>query len=152
MQLVKPSMRYAPSYLAAECELADERAVRTTPESVSELLTNMETQSDVVELWLVDDSDYLGKLQLRRTPQPPAGHIGFEIRPSRRRGGLVRVLLELARPHVDALGITRIEVTCSEANAVSRHIIERYGGVYVDRLDAPHSEMRRYAIDLATRP
>lgn len=86
------------------------------------------------EYWLMDDSGLAGCIRVR-FKLPPAqekegGHIGYDIRPSRRRLGygveLLRLGILCARQNH---GIRRIRITCDAANLASRKIIERNGGV-----------------------
>jgi predicted acetyltransferase len=71
------------------------------------------------------------------------GHIGYSVRPSRRREGHASRALGLAVRRAAALGIERALVTCDEDNLASALTIERNGGVYEDTRNGK----RRYWID-----
>jgi predicted acetyltransferase len=60
------------------------------------------------------------------------GHIGYGIRPSRRREGHASRALGLAVRRAADLGIERALVTCDDDNLASARTIERNGGVYED--------------------
>jgi len=72
------------------------------------------------------------------------GHIGYSVRPSRRREGHAGRALALALDEARGLGLARVLVTCDEDNEASRRTIERNGGV----LEDVRSGKRRYWIDL----
>lgn len=98
--------------------------------------------------WIVDDSGaWVGFLSLRRSLNDflieRGGHIGYSIRPSRRREGhasvALRLALEVART---ALGLEQVLVTCDDDNYGSRRTIEGNGGVLEDVREG----VRRYWI------
>ena len=60
------------------------------------------------------------------------GHIGYSVRPSRRRQGHASRALGLALRRSAELGIDRALVTCDDDNDASARTIERNGGVYED--------------------
>jgi predicted acetyltransferase len=60
------------------------------------------------------------------------GHIGYSIRPSRRRQGHATRALGLGVARAVELGIDRVLVTCDEDNVPSARTIERNGGAYED--------------------
>ena len=99
-------------------------------------------------LWIVDDADqFVGYLAIRHALTPglllDGGHIGFAVRPSRRREGHATRALALAVRRAADLGLDRVLLTCDEDNVGSRVTIERCGGVYEDSRNGK----RRYWID-----
>jgi len=86
--------------------------------------------------WITDGPDVVGFLALRHTLNDwllnEGGHIGYGVRPSRRRQGHASRALELSLGAAADLGIDRALVTCDEDNVGSRGTIERCGGVYED--------------------
>jgi len=87
--------------------------------------------------WIVDDTGALvGFLALRRALNDflfeQGGHIGYSVRPSRRREGHAGRALALALEESAELGLDRVLVTCDDDNEPSRRTIERNGGAYAD--------------------
>jgi predicted acetyltransferase len=70
------------------------------------------------------------------------GHIGYSIRPARRRQGHATRALALGVRRAADLGIDRVLVTCDLDNEASRRTIESCGGVLEDVRD----DKRRYWI------
>jgi predicted acetyltransferase len=73
------------------------------------------------------------------------GHIGYSVRPSRRREGHASRALALAVRRAAELGLDRVLVTCDDDNEGSRRTIEAAGGVHEDT----RGVKRRYWIDTA---
>jgi len=148
-ELVVPSERYRASYLAAEQELvaigaaaADE--VVTDATFAAKLLRYANYHAGNVPagrvpettLWMVDGDEFLGRISIRHVLSDflrvIGGHIGYDVRPSRRRQGLGHRMLALALPRAKALGIDPALLTCDAANLASRAVIERAGGTLVE--------------------
>lgn len=109
-----------------------------------------------IDYWLLDDEVWIGLLTLRPriddTLLRRGGHIGYVIRPSRRRQGYGTTLLRLGLERATALGLTRVLLTCDDTNLGSRKVIEANGGQLEDvvQIDADAPPVRRYWIALAT--
>ena len=90
--------------------------------------------------WIVDDSgdeeEFVGYLALRHSLTPwlleEGGHIGYSVRPSRRREGHASRALAMAVRRAAGLGLDRVLVTCEEDNVGSRRTIEGAGASYED--------------------
>ena len=90
--------------------------------------------------WITDgdgaDREVVGFLALRHSLTAwlleEGGHIGYAVRPSRRREGHAGRALALSLREAAALGIDRALVTCDDDNVASRLTIERCGGVLED--------------------
>lgn len=101
--------------------------------------------------WITDgvgpDRELIGFLALRHELTAwlleEGGHIGYAVRPSRRREGHATRALRLGVRAAAGLGIDRVLVTCEEDNHGSRRTIERCGGRYEDTRNGK----RRYWID-----
>ena len=87
-------------------------------------------------LWWVDGEDYLGRIAIRHTLNDflldVGGHIGYDVRPTRRREGHATAMLRGALPWARDLGIDPALVTCDEDNVGSVRVIEAAGGVLED--------------------
>ena len=103
--------------------------------------------------WITDgpgaDRELVGFLAVRHTLNDwllnEGGHIGYGIRPSRRKQGYATRALRLSLGAAAGLGIERALLTCDDDNEPSRRTIERCGGVYEDTRNGK----RRYWIDTA---
>jgi predicted acetyltransferase len=84
-------------------------------------------------LWWVDQVEYVGRMSIRHELNAGlwevGGHIGYDVRRSRRREGHATAMLAAALPVAHALGIDQALVTCDEDNVGSQVVIERNGGV-----------------------
>jgi predicted acetyltransferase len=85
-------------------------------------------------LWWVDEQGYIGRMSIRHELnewlRDVGGHIGYDVRRSRRREGQATAMLAAALPVARDLGIDRALLTCDEDNVASRLVIERNGGVF----------------------
>jgi predicted acetyltransferase len=90
--------------------------------------------------WITDgagpDEEVVGFLAVRHRLNAwlleEGGHIGYAIRPSRRRAGHASRALALAVRRAAELGLERVLVTCDHDNVASARTIERNGGVQED--------------------
>ena len=98
--------------------------------------------------WVIADDDgvYVGFLQMRHELNDflldVGGHIGYSVRPTRRREGHASRALGLAVRRAADLGLDRVLVTCDDDNLASARTIESQGGVLEDVRDVK----RRYWI------
>jgi predicted acetyltransferase len=88
--------------------------------------------------WIWEEG-FCGSIGLRWQPGteelPPhcLGHVGYAVVPWRRGQGLASAALVALLPEVRLIGLRYIELTTSPDNAASRRVIERAGGVLVER-------------------
>ena len=61
------------------------------------------------------------------------GHIGYDVRRSRRGEGQATAMLRAVLPEANALGIDPALITCDADNIASRRVIEANGGVLEDQ-------------------
>lgn len=167
--LVAPAARYRDSFLAAlrefqaEERLLDRDAARLAAAFgvfVRALLAKVDRATlapgrvPETVLWLVEGDEFLGRISIRHELteelRQVGGHIGYEIRPSRRRRSYGRTILALALPRAKALGLQCALVTCDADNIGSKKIIEHNGGKLESTVAIPgeRAPKLRYWIDL----
>ena len=101
------------------------------------------------QFWITDRDDALvGFLHMRHTLNDylldQGGHIGYGVRPARRREGHASRALALGLEQLRALGVERALVTCDDENLGSIRTIASQGGV----LEDVRNGTRRYWIAL----
>ncbi len=88
-------------------------------------------------LWWVDDDGYIGRIAVRHGLndwlREYGGHIGYDVRASRRRQGHAAAMLRAALPIAHGLGIDPALLTCDDTNVASRRVIEGAGGRFEDQ-------------------
>jgi predicted acetyltransferase/GrpB-like predicted nucleotidyltransferase (UPF0157 family) len=154
-RLIAPDVGYEASYRQAVAELvaegrSDEAAGLENPtfdafvEHLRDLANGVGLPHGFVAgstFWLVEDSEYLGRVDVRHELTDAlrrfGGHVGYLIRPSRRRQGYGTLALALALPECSALGLDRALVTCDVNNLASRRIIEHNRGMLEDVINVP---------------
>lgn len=154
MQLVLPTVKYKDSFLEALQEYSQEThddrldLLSLNPEELRDdfgsYVTRLLEESDGKHLpkgyvpqstyWLIDGDTFVGRASVRQMLTPEllriGGHIGYDVRPSKRKMGYGKEILKLALPKAKELGIAKILVTCDETNIGSKKIIEANGGVF----------------------
>ncbi len=121
---------------------ADEQACAAV---VAELLARNDPQAPLEDdqvpgalLWIVDgDPEQLVgfvsiRFELNDFLLEEGGHVGYSVRPSRRRQGYAGRALRLSLDVLRERGVTRVLVTCDDDNAGSARTIENEGGVLED--------------------
>lgn len=166
--LVRPSLEYAESWTAAVLEYAEDGTrmhgsglwdhadpVAVGLETIVPELVEQATHAHGGRVpcsyfWIEDDGEFVGYLALRHTLNDwllnEGGHIGYSVRPSRRRQGHASRALALGLAEAARLGLDRVLLTCDEDNDASRLTIEHGGGVYEDTRNGK----RRYWIETQT--
>ncbi len=165
LKLIQPSVDYKASFIAAAWEFKAEGLWRYADMDIDDVAARfgefvqswldhekVAPRPDWVPetiLWGVDDSEFVGRISIRHmlteSLREFGGHIGYEVRPSKRRMGYGTGMLRLALPEVLSLDINPVMITCDVTNIGSRKIIEANGGVLQDiiKLDyRPTSTMR----------
>ncbi|MEO7754408.1 MAG: GNAT family N-acetyltransferase [Terracoccus sp.] len=99
--------------------------------------------------WVTEGADMVGFVAVRHSIDTEflrtlGGHIGYSIRPDRRRQGHASRALGLALERARELGLERVLLTCDEDNVGSFRTIEGRGGVP----DGVVEGKRRYWVEL----
>jgi predicted acetyltransferase len=143
VELVLPSERFAASFLAAEQELlaAGDRDEAITAETLPAKLARWEamrhgtladTRVPSTSWWLVDGDEFIGRISVRHVLDERlrvfGGHIGYDVRPSRRRQGHGTRMLRMVLPFAKSMGIDPAMLTSDVTNIASRRMIEACGG------------------------
>lgn len=169
MRLVIPSVQYQQDYLQAVEEGKDETEVTVLSrpkknQPFEQFVSNKIEEAKglhlpkgwvpATELWLIDNEEFIGRVNIRHELTDHllkiGGHIGYWICPSKRKMGYGKEILKLALLEAKKLGISRILVTCDETNIGSCKIIEVNGGILENIVDngQNHPRKRRYWITL----
>jgi predicted acetyltransferase len=169
--LARPSLRLRPSWAEAVAEFSeagdfmhgsglwafddlDTSEAGAVP-VIEYLLAQADSDAELPEdrvpctyFWITDGDEFVGYLALRHRLTAwlleEGGHIGYGVRPSRRREGHASRALALALEEAAALGLERVLITADDDNVASWRVIERAGGVQEDI----RKGKRRYWIDL----
>ena len=103
-------------------------------------------------LWIVEGEEFVGRVSIRHRLSDDllriGGHIGYEVKPTRRRQGYGKSALRLALSEARQLGLRRVLVTCDSENTGSRKIIEANGGQLENETELEGRLVRRYWIEL----
>jgi predicted acetyltransferase len=167
--LIEPSVYYKASYLSAVREMQGEgkrldENIRYLSENFDAFIVRTLRQKDRAcvpvgrvpntDFWLIDNDEFVGRLNLRYELDSDllkfGGHIGYEVRPSRRKQGYGTLMLQLGLEKAKAVGIDRVLVTCDENNIGSKKIIEHNGGQFENAVHVDGSVVKklRYWIDV----
>ena len=171
LTLVEPSLTYKEPCLDAVREFYAAGEYSVDAEQLGakfeELIARLAAAKDPVntppgelpyeDFWLMDGEEWIGKLTLRTTMNAKylhaSGHIGYEIRPSRRRQGYGTALLRMGLEKARERGLDRVLLTCDETNLASRKVIENNGGQLENavQVDGQTVLKMRYWINLDER-
>ena len=166
-KLVLPSVEYKESFLEALKEYQEEGLLHYMDLKIEDLRENFEAyiqglldQADgknlpqgyvaMTRYWLVDGSEFIGRFDIRHELnsflKKEGGHIGYDVRPTKRKQGYGSVGLELALLKAKELGLKKVLLTCNRSNSASIKIIEKCAGVLDTQNDS--SEKNVYWIEL----
>jgi len=168
-KLIEPSMELKESYIdyITEWENSGEKIVPSATSrqgmAFEELLKSWEEgKTDKVRekgfvpaslYYMIDSSKrIIGALHFRHELNEnltiEGGHIGYGIRPSERRKGLMSYMLAVTLDMLKEKGLTKVLITCDDVNIASAKTIERNGGVLENVIDVEGKLVRRYWISL----
>ena len=85
----------------------------------------------VTYFWLIDNNEFIGRVSIRHYLVAHLyrdGHVGYEIRPSKRGLGYGKQILKLGVEKARDIGLTKVLLTCDSDNFGSKKIIEYCDG------------------------
>ena len=100
------------------------------------------------------DNKLVGMIQVRHRfndyLEKYAGNIGYSVRPSERRKGYAKEMLEMVLPFCRKIGIDKVMITCIDGNIGSEKTILANGGIYESTIHEPNSDrnLKRFWITL----
>ena len=147
MSLELPSELYANSFFEAMIEFAGEGSPQIPPDVTRETFPSYvqrlhdqaagrnlkEGYIPSKEFWMIDADGYAGRIILGLIFMPTSErlghHVGYAVRPSKRRQGYATEALRQLLDEAGKLGIHDLMPICDPDNIASRKVIERNGGV-----------------------
>lgn len=154
MELVRPSTKYKDTFIEAVKEyhkidssyrrdiydLKIEDLEKDFDDYVLRLLSYTDGKNQPIGyvpetvFWFIDDGEFIGRISIRHELTESllrdGGHIGYDIRPSKRKRGYGTKMLGLALVKAKELGLNKVLLTCDEDNIASKKIIEANGGIF----------------------
>ncbi len=166
MRLILPSIKYKESYKEALEEVKHEtqETQLNKPfdgEYFEDFIQRLKDNAKGLKLekgyvpatmfWLVDSDEFIGRLHIRHELNENllryGGHIGFYVRPSKRKMGYGTRMLKLGLKKAKKLGLSKVLITCDDNNIGSRRIIEKNGGI-LENIEDGNPKKRRYWVPL----
>lgn len=166
-QLIRPTTQYCDSYIEALREFQAEGtnqniSITSLRDNYANHVQDLLDESDAARVkpgkvpavyyWLIDQGEYIGQVSIRHPLNESlrqwGGHIGYRIRPSRRRRGYGRQILRLALAEAQRMGLIRVMVTCYADNIGSRKMIEGGGGVLDSQVQVDGKVGLKYWIEI----
>jgi len=101
-----------------------------------------------------NDDRLIGMIQIRHYfneyLEKFGGHIGYSVRPTERRKGCAKKMLEMTLPLCKELGLDKILITCLADNTASEKTIIANGGIYENTVHEPNAnvDLKRYWIEI----
>lgn len=159
LTLVTPSKEFKKSYFSALDEFDLEAKTKfyedrkkSFDKYLDEIANGFATGMPRSEFWLVDDTVFIGMIQIRH--EPPASipenfsHIYYEIRPSARGKGYGKKILELGLVEAKKLGIKEAILNCNDTNLASKAVIEANHGIFWKSIPFGEKQKLFYRIPL----
>lgn len=151
MKLIRPDVAYQTSYIAAMHEFKAEQLWHYTNLDIEQMDANFDDYVRALHLrehivpsgwvtetvmWAVDEAGFIGRISFRHYLTDAlrrfGGHIGYEVRPTRRKEGHGTAMLREMLPIVRAKGLQMVMLTCDTTNIGSQKIIQANGGILED--------------------
>ena len=99
-----------------------------------------------------DQDELIGMIDIRhylnQNLENCGGHIGYSIKPSKRRLGYGSKQLELALEKCKELNLKEVLLTCDSSNIGSKKIIIKNNGIFHSKINGKNEDIERYWIKL----
>ncbi len=164
LKLILPNKKYALSYLKGEKEYQKEKMIVaagggtglfTSLKDFHVYNKKMTGRRKGINLkkgrvpstlyWAVVGDKVVGRLDLRQKSNKllskTGGYIGYAIVPSERRKGYGTEMLRLGLQKAKKFYKNKILITCAENNIGSRKVIEKNGGIFINKMKNPENEL-----------
>ncbi|MDF1617979.1 GNAT family N-acetyltransferase [Petrocella sp. FN5] len=150
IKLTKPSLLYQSTFLDFVKDVKESGYESYThyvkaEKNFSEFMNELIDMSEGVNIkkgwapcssyWLIDNNEeVIGVIRIRHRVDNDslemAGHIGYEIKSSKRKKGYGQRLLELGLMEARKIGLQKVLITCDEDNVASKRMIEKCKSKY----------------------
>ncbi len=150
IKLELPNIKYKDSFLSAisefilfknkhgqsskYAEMSDNMSDTDFAEYINKLQTDANTSdpktglSRNITYWLIDNDKYVGSIRLRpdlsKEQAEWYGHIGYDIRPTKRGMHYATKMLQMLLLECEKFGLTQVCIVCNSNNVSSRKIID----------------------------
>ena len=161
LQLVRPAMCYEKELLAYRQEFIesgdsmDGSSSLRRYENIKDWLMMLDKMEDLFLYVREADQKVVGMIQIRRGLndflENYGGHIGYCVRPSERRKGYAKAMLQETLVYCSqTLGLPVVLISCLENNEASRRTILSNGGKYLNTVfwNERNVNLQRYQIEL----
>ncbi|MBT3538735.1 GNAT family N-acetyltransferase [Candidatus Parcubacteria bacterium] len=170
LKLIKPTYKYRKSFLKSLDELEkgpagifDGDLARTNFKAYLTRVQNYENGINLAKgivpastFWLIDNDEFIGGVSFRhklnKNLKEYGGHIGYSIRPSKRKKGYGTKMLALTLKRVKRFGLKKVMISCDHDNIASQKIIKGNGGILQEivktKLNPHNKPTMKWQIDL----
>lgn len=167
-QLVSPTSRLKASYLSYIEELGDEERYPFVLDfdhndfdkllaQIARFARGEQLPSGYVActtLWLVANNEIVGVTNLRHYLSPEiahcGGHIGLSIRPSARKHGYGKILMQSSIQWLQQKGVDQVHIHCHQHNQGSARTIIACGGILDSEITLGEEVISRYLVSNKT--
>lgn len=150
MPVLGPSETHYKNYNAHNFEDMVARRLRETKEA-------REGSTTQHYFWVIDRDGYAGRISLRHSLDFNGGdfhgHIGYDIRPSKRKRGYAKAALRLCLDKARTMDMPEVLVSCLDTNKPSERVIlgalKEYGGRKIEPVERDEGTYLRFWINTA---
>lgn len=106
------------------------------------------------QFFSVENGKIIGFVNIRHRLNPEllweSGHIGYSVRPNKRRQGYATKQLQLSLAEAQKFGLKKVLITCDKANIGSAKTIQKVGGVLENEVVSSNSGeiVQRYWVEI----